>query len=190
MPDAENTSAAAAAKLETPDVTRTQYLALAQAVVAVGTALGLNISGAASGELTAAIAAGSAAVGSILIGSDAAIRRARASNADKIAGAATTSAFLSGWRHAIPASGWYAMTGERGDQKRPLAAWALVQDKENGPLRLAGLVARGNKEFTLAEDIEGFAGYGHDGKQEVADPPRRRLSPRGNARGTRGRSES
>jgi hypothetical protein len=174
---APSESAAEAARLETPDTTRSQYLALAQAVVAVGVALGLNVSDAASGELTAAIAAGSAALGSILIGSDAVIRRGRAANADKIAGAAATSAFLSGWRQAIPAGGWYAKTGNEGKEKRPLAAWALVQEKESGPLRLAGLVARGNKEFVLAEDIEGFTGYDHDLTGPSVQPPTQPTAP-------------
>jgi hypothetical protein len=156
-----NASAAQTAKLETPDTTKTQYIAVAQAIVAIGVALGLDISDNVTTQLAAALAAGSGVFGSVLVGADAAIRRGRAEHADKIASAAATSAFLSGWRQAIPANGWYAKTGEGKHERRPLAAWALVQEKEDGPLKLAGLVARGNKDFVLAEDIEGFAGYGY-----------------------------
>ena len=153
------------AVLETPDLTKAQYAAIVQLIVVVGAALGLEVTDAAATSLTVALTAAGSAFVSILVGADAAIRRGRAANADKIKGqtagvGAATSGIPAAWTQAIPATGWWARTGPRPDDRRPIAAWAFVSSSDGGT-RLAGLVRKG-QGFGLAEDAESFAGYEFD----------------------------
>jgi hypothetical protein len=77
--------------LATPDVTKVQALAIAQAFIAVLVVLGVDL----DDELKQTIIGLSVVLGAVLPLSDAAVRRRRAENADKIATA----------RKALPASG-------------------------------------------------------------------------------------
>lgn len=70
--------------MKLPDITMAQVLAVAQAVVAAAVAFGAPI----NQTQQVALLALAAAVASVLIGADAAIRRARAANADKLRPAA------------------------------------------------------------------------------------------------------
>ncbi len=63
-----------------PDATRVQMVALVQAVIAVVVAFGVPI----SDQQSVALIALAGVIGTVLIGSDAAIRRERARNADKL----------------------------------------------------------------------------------------------------------
>ena len=71
--------------LSLPDATRAQVVALAQAVIAVAVAFGVPI----SDQQSVALMALAAVIGTVLIGADAAIRRERARNADKLRPKAT-----------------------------------------------------------------------------------------------------
>ncbi len=67
-------------QIDLPDHTRMQLVAVAQAVVAAAVAFGVPI----SDQQSVALIALAGVIGTVLIGSDAAIRRARANNADKL----------------------------------------------------------------------------------------------------------
>ena len=67
-------------KNSTPDVTRAQWISVAQAVIAVAVAFGAPI----TDQQSIALVALAAGLGSLLVVSDAAIRRERARNLDKI----------------------------------------------------------------------------------------------------------
>jgi len=67
-------------RIETPDHTRIQMVAIVQAVIAVAIAFGAPI----SDKQSVALIALAGTLGTVLIGADAAIRRARAQNADKL----------------------------------------------------------------------------------------------------------
>lgn len=68
-----------------PDATKMQIVALAQAVIAVAVAFGVPI----SDQQSVALIALAAVMGTVLMGADAAIRRERARNADKLRPRAT-----------------------------------------------------------------------------------------------------
>ena len=67
-------------RLDAPDHTKIQLVAVVQAVVAVAVAFGVPI----TNEQSVALLALAGVLGSVLIGADAAIRRERARNADKL----------------------------------------------------------------------------------------------------------
>lgn len=67
-------------QFDAPDHTRVQFAAVVQAVIAVLVAFGVDI----SDEQSVALLALSGILGSVLIAADAAIRRERARNADKL----------------------------------------------------------------------------------------------------------
>jgi hypothetical protein len=67
-------------RLAAPDHTRIQIAAVVQAVIAVAVAFGVDI----SDEQSVALIALAGVLGTVLIGADAAIRRERARNADKL----------------------------------------------------------------------------------------------------------
>jgi hypothetical protein len=67
-------------RLEAPDHTKVQLAAVVQAVVAVAVAFGVPI----SDEQSVALLALAGVLGTVLISADAAIRRERARNADKL----------------------------------------------------------------------------------------------------------
>lgn len=66
--------------LDRPDYTRVQVAAVAQAVIAAAVAFGVPI----SDQQSVALVALAGVIGTVLIGADAAIRRERARNADKL----------------------------------------------------------------------------------------------------------
>jgi hypothetical protein len=67
-------------RLDMPDHTNAQIAALVQAVIAVAVAFGVDI----TEQQSVALIALSGLIGTVLIGADAAIRRERARNADKL----------------------------------------------------------------------------------------------------------
>jgi hypothetical protein len=67
-------------RFDAPDHTRAQLVALVQAVIAVLVAFGVDL----SDEQSVALLALSGVIGTVLMGADAAIRRERARNADKL----------------------------------------------------------------------------------------------------------
>jgi hypothetical protein len=75
-------------RIQTPDTTKIQIVAIAQAIIAVAIAFGAPI----SDKQSVALIALAGTLGTVLIGADAAIRRARAQNADKLIPTQTLSA--------------------------------------------------------------------------------------------------
>ena len=73
--------------MNTPDLSKAQIVSVAQALIAVAVAFGVPI----SDQQSVALIALSAVLGTVLLGADASIRRARANNADKLYAVASVS---------------------------------------------------------------------------------------------------
>ena len=162
--------AAPAVKLDTPDHTRVQTVAVVQFIVVAAGALGFQLTDEDRTTLAGVVAAAGAAFSAVLVSVDAAIRRGRARwvasaqvvpAAETPTKALTAAAAAAGWNTAIPATGWFAVY-ER--DRRPVAAWALVSQPDGDGARLAGLVKKG-RGFGVAEDIDDFKGYEYEGQE-------------------------